>query len=76
VRNPAGVFSVPGAAIPAAEQGRWTVTVSPTPAPGHWLPTGGPGRFELTLRTYLPADAGRTSPGADVLPRITRGSCA
>lgn len=76
VANDAGTYSVPGAAIPAVEQANWTVVVAPDRRPGHWLPTGNVDRFELTLRTYLPDDAGRTTPPRDRLPRITREECA
>lgn len=71
-----GPYSVGSAALPEAEQGRWTVLIAPTPQPGHWLPTAKLDRFELTLRTYLPADAGRTSPARDQLPSIRQEACA
>lgn len=71
-----GPYSVESAAIPAGEQGRWTVLVSPQKQPGYWLPTASLGHFELTLRTYLPPDAGRTNPARDQLPSIRREACA
>lgn len=71
-----GPWSVGNAAIAPAEQGRWTILIAPTRQPGHWLPTAGLDRFELTLRTYLPANAGRTSPARDQLPSIRREACA
>lgn len=71
-----GPYSVESAAIPATEQGRWTVLVSPKQQDGHWLPTAGLAHFELTLRTYLPPDQGRTNPARDQLPSIRREACA
>ncbi|MBN8849129.1 MULTISPECIES: DUF1214 domain-containing protein [unclassified Sphingomonas] len=71
-----GPYSIESAAIPAAEQGRWTVLVSPKQQAGHWLPTAGLGHFELTVRTYLPPDEGRTNPARDQLPSIRREACA
>ena len=65
-------------AIFAAEQ-RWAVAVAPAApdaaAQASWLPTGGIERFELTLRIYLPADAGRGNPPAAMLPSITKEGC-
>lgn len=71
-----GPYSIESAAIPPAEQGRWTVLVSPTQQAGHWLPTASLGHFELTLRTYLPPNQGRTNPARDQLPSIRREGCA
>lgn len=76
VPNVAGVFSVASAALASAERAAWTITVAPDRQPGHWLPTGGIERFDLTLRTYLPPGAGRTTPPREVLPRIAKESCA
>lgn len=75
VANPANIYSVGSIALPDVEQAAWTVMVAPAQAAGHWLPTGGAGRFELTLRTYLPDDAGRTNLTATQLPHIIRESC-
>lgn len=71
-----GPWSVESSAIPPAEQARWTVLVSPERQPGQWLPTAGLDRFDLTLRTYLPENEGRTSPARDQLPSIRREACA
>ncbi|MFW2851690.1 DUF1214 domain-containing protein [Sphingomonas sp. TX0543] len=70
-----GPYSVESAAIRAGEQGRWTMLVSPDRQAGHWLPTARLDHFELTLRTYLPSDAGTTSPARDQLPSIRREAC-
>lgn len=70
-----GPYSIESAAIPAAEAARWTVIVSPDRQEAHWLPTAGLDRFALTLRTYLPENAGRTSPARDQLPGIRREAC-
>jgi hypothetical protein len=71
-----GPYSIEGAALPAAEHRGWNVTVAPTRQPGHWLPSAGLDRFQLTLRTYLPTGGGRTDPTRAVLPTITREACA
>jgi hypothetical protein len=71
-----GPYSIESAAIPAPEQGRWTVLVSPQRQAGFWLPTANLDHFELTLRTYLPDDEGRTSPARDRLPSIRQEGCA
>ncbi|WP_375248574.1 DUF1214 domain-containing protein [Sphingomonas sp.] len=70
-----GPYSVGSAILPPAEQARWTVLVAPDRQPGHWLPTAGQEHFDLTLRTYLPDNAGRTSPARDQLPSIRREAC-
>ena len=71
-----GPYSIESAALPPAQQGRWTIMVSPRQQPGAWLPTAGLDRFDLTLRTYLPDNAGKTNPARDVLPSIRREACA
>ncbi|MFC3710966.1 DUF1214 domain-containing protein [Sphingoaurantiacus capsulatus] len=76
VANDANRFSVASAALAPAERKGWTIKVSPTRTDGHWLPSGGAERFQLTLRTYRPADEGRSSPPRDALPRIAKGDCA
>lgn len=76
VANDANIFSVGSAALPAAEQGRWTIAVAPDTQPGHWLPTGRIDRFELTLRAYLPADAGKGNFTSTQLPSVHREGCA
>lgn len=70
--NAAELYSVGSAGLSAAEQQGWAVTIAPDRAPGHWLPTAGAPRFELTLRTYLPQ--GPVS--AAELPRIEKERCA
>ena len=77
VANDADVFSVGSVSLPPAEQNRWTILVSPDAQPGHWLPTGGGNdSFELTLRTYLPADGGTGNLTAAQLPTIRKEGCA
>lgn len=76
VPNAAEVYSIGSLGLSPAEQTAWTVTISPNRAPGRWLPSGGAGRFELTLRTYLPADGGRGEITGDRLPRIAKVGCA
>lgn len=76
VANSANIWSVGSAALPPAERRGWTIIASPDRSAGHWLPTGGIDRFELTLRVYLPEDEGRSNPPADRLPRIARIDCA
>ncbi|WP_052216084.1 DUF1214 domain-containing protein [Sphingomonas sp. ERG5] len=76
VANPANIWSIGSAALPAAEQGQWLVTIAPDKQVGYWLPTGRPGRFELTLRAYLPADRGAGDFTRDQLPSIVREGCA
>jgi len=75
VANPPGVYSIAGAALPPAERAAWTALVAPGPQPGHWLPTGGLDRFNLTLRVYLPADGGRSNLPRAALPSIERIGC-
>jgi hypothetical protein len=75
VANPPGIYSVAGAALPPAERAGWTVAVAPGPQPGHWLPSGGLERFELTLRVYLPADGGQGNLPDERLPSIERLGC-
>lgn len=70
VRNSAGIFSV---ASPALPETGWQVIVAPSREGAHWLPTGGVDRFDLTLRTYLPAGG---LPPAAAMPRIERLGCA
>jgi hypothetical protein len=76
VANDADRFSVPSAALAPHERDDWTIVVAPDRRPGHWLPTGGIDRFDLTLRTYLPPGAGRTTPSRAQLPRIVKMGCA
>ena len=76
VPNPAGIYSVEGAALTASERSGWIIEVSPQRKPGHWLPTGDLAQVALTLRTYLPPDAGRTNPALATLPSITKEHCA
>jgi hypothetical protein len=76
VANRAGIYSVGSVGLPPAEQTGWTIIVSPDQRPGHWLPTGKAGRFELTLRAYLPVDGGKGDFTRDALPRIEREACA
>lgn len=76
VKNDAGIYSLESVALDPAEQARWTVVVAPDRQPGHWLPTGKIEHFELTLRTYLPADGGRGNLTRTQLPLITREACA
>jgi hypothetical protein len=75
VRNPANIWSIGSAALPAGERRVWTVLAARDPQPGRWLPTGGIDRFELTLRVYLPADGGSRSLRRELLPRIERIAC-
>lgn len=72
VANRANVFSVESATV---REPNWAITVAPTPQAGHWLPTGGLAHVELTLRTYLPPDAGRTNPPRAGLPSIVKEGC-
>ncbi|WP_425228096.1 DUF1214 domain-containing protein [Sphingomonas sp.] len=72
VANPANIFSVESAAV---AEPRWQIVLAPARQPGHWLPTGGREHVELTLRTYLPPDAGRTNPPQAGLPSIVREGC-
>ena len=76
VANDADTFSVGSAGLPANEQNRWTVLVSPIQQQGRWLPTGGKPGFDLTLRVYLPADGGSGNLTAAQLPSIRKESCA
>ncbi len=76
VPNRPGVYSVGSVGLSPAAQAAWTVNVSPDQQAGHWLPSGGAERFELTLRVYLPADGGRGDLARHNLPHIERGSCA
>jgi hypothetical protein len=71
-----GPWSIGSVAIPAAERDRWTITLAPNRQPDKWLPTTGLDRFDLTLRAYLPDNAGRTNPARDQLPSIRREACA
>lgn len=76
VGNGPRIFSVNSAAVTPAEQGAWTVNVAPGAQPGHWLPTGGIDRFNLTLRVYLPADGGKSNLTRAQLPHIAKQGCA
>lgn len=76
VPNAAGIYSVGSAGLPGSEQAAWQVAIGPERTGGHWLPTGGTARFELTLRAYLPSDGGRGNFTAAQLPRLTRIGCA
>lgn len=71
-----GPYSIGSAALSPAEAARWTVLIAPERQHGRWLPNTRLERFELTLRTYLPANEGRTSPARDQLPSIRREACA
>jgi hypothetical protein len=75
VANEAGIYSVQSAEVGAAPGG-WTLRVGPAPQARPWLPTGGVDRFALTLRAYLPPNAGRETPPRRALPRIVRAGCA
>lgn len=73
--NQPGIYSVGSAALPSSEQAHWSVIASPDRQMGHWLPTGGIDRFELTLRAYLPDDGGKGNFTREQLPSISRGAC-
>ena len=75
VKNDADIFSVASMALSPAEAGGWTIAVAPDRTAGHWLPTGRAARFDLTLRSYLPADGGRGDLTATQLPKIERIAC-
>lgn len=77
IRNDPGIYSVASATLTPAERQRWTVTAGAANGAdaSRWLP-GGEGRFELTLRTYLPAEAGRIDLPRSALPAIVRERCA
>ncbi len=75
VANQPGIYSVGSAGLPSSEQAHWTVVASPDKQPGHWLPTGGIDRFELTLRAYLPDDGGKGNFTQAQLPSIVREAC-
>lgn len=76
VPNKPGIYSVGSAGLPAAEAANWRVMIAPSAQSGHWLPTGGIARVELTLRAYLPADHGAGDFTAAQLPRIAKAGCA
>jgi hypothetical protein len=76
VANPANIWSVGSAALPAEERRAWTILAAPDRQPGRWLPTGGLDRFELTLRVYLPTDGGGGNLPRERLPHIERMGCA
>lgn len=76
VPNAADIYSVGSASLPPAEASRWTIIVAPGQQPGRWLPTGGAGAFQLTLRAYLPADGGKGDFTRSQLPQIVREACA
>jgi hypothetical protein len=76
VPNEAGIWSVGSAAMAPAERASWTILAAPDRQPGHWLPTGGVDRFDLTLRVYLPEDGGRSNLPRERLPHIERLGCA
>ncbi|MBX3564504.1 MAG: DUF1214 domain-containing protein [Sphingomonas sp.] len=76
VANAPRIYAINSTGLPAAAQTHWQIVAAPDPQPGHWLPTGGVAKFELTLRAYLPAEAGKRDFTRDELPRIVRESCA
>ena len=76
VKNAANRWSVAGNAPTRDAQGNWSFTVSPNPAEGVWLPTGGTPHFDLTLRTYHPRGALLNDPANAKLPIVTRKACA
>ncbi len=76
VPNQANIWSVGSAAMAPAERKAWTILAAQDGQPGHWLPTGGVERFDLTLRIYLPDGGGRSNLPRERLPRIARLSCA
>ncbi|MBY0521327.1 MAG: DUF1214 domain-containing protein [Sphingomonas sp.] len=76
VPNSAGRYSVGSIGLSPVDAARWTVVVAPEAQPGRWLPTGRAGRFQLTLRAYLPADGGTGDLVPGQLPRIVREDCA
>ncbi|MBX9662427.1 DUF1214 domain-containing protein [Novosphingobium sp.] len=67
--------SVGSARIPAGETDKWTVLIGPDEQPGLWIPTGGDGPFELTLRAYRPQGLMARDPARISLPTITRREC-
>lgn len=75
VPNAPRIYAINSTRLPEAEQANWTIVAAPDLQPGHWLPTGGTGNFELTLRAYLPAGEGRTDFSRAELPRIVREAC-
>ncbi len=76
VPNQAGIYSVGSASLSQAEQARWSIEIAAQRQSGRWLPSGGAHRFQLTLRTYLPADGGSGDLSRAQLPTIEREGCA
>lgn len=75
VPNEANIWSVGSAALAPTERQAWTILAAPDRQKGHWLPTGGAERFDLTLRIYLPEGGGGSNLPRERLPRIERQSC-
>lgn len=76
VANPQHRFSFHMRNVPRAGGGAFAFDVAPSGKGAAWLPTGGPGRFALTLRAYNPDPAIVGRPDRANLPRIDKVSCA
>jgi hypothetical protein len=54
------------------QDGTYRITLSRSPQPGNWIPTGDGDAFGLALRIYNPVSTVRNHPEAIALPRIIR----
>ena len=76
VPNAANRYSIGSFSLPASEQGSWAFTIARDRQVGHWLPSGGIAKFELSVRAYLPLDGGQGNLTAGQLPHVVREDCA
>jgi hypothetical protein len=77
IPNASKRFSHSNKTVTQGSDGRFTITLGPTPRNGDWLPTGERGGFNLLLRLYNPGDSIARDPRTAQLPRIVRqGACA
>lgn len=74
IPNPTRHYAVSKDSVRHDDNGRFTITLSPSPAPRNWIATS-KGPFSLTLRLYNPNQSVAADPAHARLPKIKKGRC-
>jgi hypothetical protein len=75
IPNTAMRYAFNGRDVSKNAAGRYTISLSSTPRPGNWLPSGSQDQLYLTLRLYNPLPEVYQKPVEIELPRIIKEAC-